>query len=246
MSFPSTRAAYPSGSDSHTVNALRGVDPEAGFRTSSTRPGSEEAPGQGTAARMVAPEDVLTYWFGPGPRPQPRFELWFGKSPEADAELSGLFGETLEAASRGLCDGWAATRQGRLALVLVLDQFSRQIFRGTPRMFAQDERARALVYEGLAGGIDREYGALEAGFFYLPLEHSESLDDQRRSVACFEALHARAPSPRDRPPPSSSGSPASTSRSSSASGTSPTGTRSLGRPSTPEELAFLQEPDSSF
>ncbi len=195
---------------------------------------------------MVAPEEVLAYWFGPGPQPQPRLELWFGKSAESDAALKRLFGETLEAASRGLCDGWAETARGRLALVIVLDQFSRQVFRGTPRMFAQDAKAWALVVEALEEGTDREYGVLEAGFFYLPLEHSESLADQRRSVACFEALHARAPEPLR---------PATTEFLRYARlhldiierfGHFPHRNAVLGRPSTPEEVAFLQQPDSSF
>lgn len=192
------------------------------------------------------PEDVLEFWFGRGAEPEARLELWFGQDPATDAELKRRFGATLQAASAGLCDGWAMTPRGRLALVILLDQFSRQIHRGSPRMFDQDARARRLVEEGLEKGEDRTYAVLEAGFFYLPLEHSESVDDQRRSVVLFEDLDRRAPE-------AMKGATGEFLRYARLHreiierfGHFPHRNELLGRSSSREEESFLQQPDSSF
>jgi uncharacterized protein (DUF924 family) len=192
------------------------------------------------------PEDVLSFWFGSGPEPESRLDLWFGQDPKVDAEIARRFGETLAAAPVGLCDGWARTPRGRLGLVILLDQFSRQVYRGTPRMFAQDGRARSLVEEGIRRGDDGTYAILEAGFFYLPLEHSESLEDQRRSLALFEELHARAPE-------SLEGVTREFLRYARLHleiierfGHFPHRNKLLGRSTTGEEATFLQQPDSSF
>jgi len=140
---------------------------------------------------MVAtPEEVLTYWFEGGPD---RTARWFGAGPATDAEVRRRFGDTLERAARGELDEWAATPRGRLALVVVLDQFSRNVHRGTARSFAQDSRALALCLEGLGRGEDRALAPVERAFFYMPLQHAEDAGVQERSVACFERLAAEAP-----------------------------------------------------
>jgi uncharacterized protein (DUF924 family) len=137
-------------------------------------------------------EEILAYWFGDDDGKN-RSNLWFGQSDATDAEIRAAFGRDLELASERRLDEWAATARGRLALILVLDQFSRNIHRHHAAAYAQDARAQALCLEGIARGIDRRLLPLERWFFYMPLMHAESLDLQARSVHCFRLLVEDAP-----------------------------------------------------
>lgn len=138
-------------------------------------------------------EQVLSAWFGPSDEPPAsRQKRWFMPNPDYDAELRARFGDLVEAAARGELDAWQATARGSLALVVLLDQLSRNIFRGTPRAFAQDARALAVTRAALAAGQHRELGLDEHMMMLMPLEHAEDRDVQRESVAAFEALHAQA------------------------------------------------------
>src|SRR5262247_3572904 len=119
---------------------------------------------------VAAPGEVLTYWFEGGPD---RTARWSGAEPTTDAEVRRRFGDTLDRAACGELDEWAATSRGRLALIVVLDQFSRNVHRGTPRSFAQDPRALALCLDGVARGEDRGLAPVERAFFYMPLQHAE-------------------------------------------------------------------------
>jgi uncharacterized protein (DUF924 family) len=110
-----------------------------------------------------------------------------------DALMAERFGLAAEAAAAGRLDDWAATPSGRLALILLLDQLPRNLYRGTARAFATDAAARALTVEGIEIGHDRALHPLERVFFYLPLEHAESPADQERCVQLFEALQREAP-----------------------------------------------------
>src|SRR5690606_2591776 len=100
------------------------------------------------------------------------------------------FGTTAELAVSGELDAWGESAEGRLALILLLDQVPRHLHRGTAAAFAQDAKALALSTEGIEKGYDRELPVLERGFFYMPLEHAESLDAQELSVRMFEKLAA--------------------------------------------------------
>ncbi len=142
---------------------------------------------------MIGPEDVLSFWFDR----EDRFRVWFGADPAFDIECRERFGAAVEAAAQGRHGDWAATPRGRLALVILMDQLPRNIFRGSGRSFAYDAEARALVLEGLERGDDRVLATVERGFFYLPLEHAEDAALQALSVRCFERLHAEA-SPDER------------------------------------------------
>ncbi len=135
-------------------------------------------------------EDVLSFWFGIDGSPR---EEWFRASDAFDAEIRSRFGEALERAARGELEEWKSTPRGRLALVVLLDQFSRNVFRGTPRAFAQDPRARALALEGIEGGQHHSLALLERSFLYLPLMHAEEVALQDRGVALFEELARAAP-----------------------------------------------------
>ncbi|TNE92369.1 MAG: DUF924 domain-containing protein [Deltaproteobacteria bacterium] len=137
--------------------------------------------------------DVLDYWFGET-HADGRFDasknpLWWGHAEATDAEIRERFLPRIEAASRGELD-WAGEPLGRLGLVILLDQMRRNAFRDTPAMYAEDPRARSLVHEGLEAGVHRELHPIHRLFFYLPLEHSESLVDQERCVALCRELAA--------------------------------------------------------
>lgn len=150
---------------------------------------------------LPSPEDVHRFWFGEDAGApavlETKAKLWFNGGKEFDRELTDKFLPLLETLSAGpLAQDWAAGgAKGRLAVILVLDQMSRNIFRGSPRAFAQDMLALHLCKEGLAKGEDAALSETERVFFYLPLEHSEAMEDQQRAVALFEALakDARAP-----------------------------------------------------
>lgn len=126
---------------------------------------------------------VLDFWFAPGMQ-----DRWFERSNEFDAEIASRFAALYEQARRGELDGWAETADGALALILLLDQFPRNLFRGSARAFESDQHARILCRAALARGFDRGRTSDERRFLYLPLEHSESLRDQRDCVDLFRAL----------------------------------------------------------
>ncbi|MBL6749842.1 MAG: DUF924 domain-containing protein [Nevskia sp.] len=140
---------------------------------------------------------VLRFWFGEADDDaevaRSRNDLWWNATPEADHTVAERFGALHRDAAAGTLDPWAATPRGRLALIVVLDQFSRHLFRDRPQAFAHDPAARRLCLDGLAGGADQALRAIERVFFYMPLMHSEAIADQARSVQLNEALIESAP-----------------------------------------------------
>ncbi len=188
--------------------------------------------------------DILEYWFGDPPRPRTAF--WFGKDEANDRDIRGRFAGDLQRAAQGLLDDWASTSRGRLALVILLDQFSRNIYRDRADAYAGDEKAASLVLEGLAQKSDRSLTPLERVFFYLPLEHAEDLELQERSVELFRRLLEQAP-PGQRDLFAGFLHYAERHRDIIARfGRFPHRNQALGRTSTPEETAFLRQPGSSF
>jgi uncharacterized protein (DUF924 family) len=121
-------------------------------------------------------ETVINFWRDAGPR------RWFKKNAAFDAEFCSRFLNHHEAAAQGKLNGWANDAFGVLALVILLDQFPRNAFRGTVRMYATDKLARQLAARAIAAGFDRQAAAELRLFFYLPFAHSEDLADQDRSV----------------------------------------------------------------
>ena len=134
---------------------------------------------------MTSPGTAATYGSGRATPPTPRS----GRCSAATSKL----------ATEGRLDEWAATARGRLALILVLDQFSRHIHRDQPAAFARDRQAQTLCIEGITRGIDRRLAPLERWFFYMPLMHAEDLDLQTRSVHCFRQLVEDAAEPYREP-----------------------------------------------
>jgi uncharacterized protein (DUF924 family) len=139
----------------------------------------------------VTAEDVLRFWFD-GDRNRYRRDRWFRSNEKFDALCRERFEFTVRAAMDGALDNWAATPQGALALVIVLDQFPRNIYRGTHLAYAGDAHARRVAREALNQGFDAKLTPVERLFLYLPFEHSEELPDQDLSVRLFSAL-AQAP-----------------------------------------------------
>lgn len=169
-----------------------------------------------------------------------------GKSEATDKEIRNRFLSYVVAAGAGELDEWRESASGRLALILLLDQFTRNIYRDTPEAFARDERARELCVSGLAEGADQALRPIERVFFYLPLEHSEDIEDQDRCVALFQQLAEDVPAHWK---PAFDGFIDFAIRHQAIIqqfGRFPHRNAILGRESTPEETGFLAGPGSSF
>jgi uncharacterized protein (DUF924 family) len=142
-------------------------------------------------------QDVLDFWFGDGlQRDWPsddRHALWFGGGAEQDETIRRRFGALVESAFAGGLEDWAFTPPKRLALVIVLDQFSRNMHRGQALAFAGDARAQQLVLAALGAGEDNSLARVGRVFLYMPLMHAENLALQERCVGCFTMLHDSSP-----------------------------------------------------
>jgi uncharacterized protein (DUF924 family) len=191
------------------------------------------------ASRLQA---VLDFWFLPAGHPDhgaPR-EAWFKKDSAFDDEIRSRFGDDLETAVQGGYDHLTVTPPFALAAVVILDQFSRNLFRGQARAFAGDARAHAIADAAVSAGFDQALLPVQRQFLYLPFEHSETLADQARCMELYASL------------------PAGELRDNCLDygrrhqviierfGRFPHRNAALGRSSTPEEEAFLKEPGSSF
>jgi uncharacterized protein (DUF924 family) len=176
----------------------------------------------------VEPAVILDFWFR---ELAPRH--WFLGSKKLDADMRRRFSGWVDAAMEGDLDAWAKTPRGRLALILLLDQFTRNIHRGTPGAFAGDARAQALVLEGLAAGMDRPLNLAERHFFYMPLVHAEDPELQALSLKKFAAfLHEARSTVKHQKDHADI---------IERFGRFPTRNAALSRASTPEEKAFLDE-----
>ena len=144
----------------------------------------------------MTPRDVLSFWFEDAAKSpealRRRGAVWFHSDPAFDRECAARFAATLEDAARGGLDDWAGTPQGRLALVIVLDQMPRNIHRGSPAAFMHDGEAAAHCMAAIGSGQDRLLDPVERIFLYMPLQHAEDPDLQRRSVEQFESLASEA------------------------------------------------------
>ncbi len=193
---------------------------------------------------------ILSFWFGDSDDDaevaRQQSSLWWQKSEETDRLIWAKFEHRVAQAQNGELEGWLAEPQGRLACIILLDQFCRNIYRGKPEAFASDSLALAWCYEGLEQGMDRALRPIERVFFYLPLEHSENPEDQRRCIACFEALLTEAEE-RDRPVFADFLDFARRHQQViERFGRYPHRNEILGRESTAEELAYLAQPGSGF
>ncbi len=198
----------------------------------------------------ITPVTILEFWFGnagdDSAIARAQQKLWWSKNAEVDAGIRDRFGDVVDTAASGKLEHWAQDAHGQLALILLFDQFPRNMYRDTPRAFAYDARASQLALAGIADGADHALRAIERVFFYLPLEHSESVALQERSVALFTAL-ATDVSEADRKTFAGYLDFAVRHRDViHRFGRFPHRNHILGRVSTPEETAFLKQPGSSF
>jgi len=199
---------------------------------------------------MQRVEGILQYWFGvhlddPGAIRQ-QMKLWFTADADTDRYIREHFAADLKQASVGALSDWEHSPRGRLALIVLLDQFPRNIYRGTPEAFVYDAQALRLCVDGQGCGHDRLLRPIERSVFYLPMQHAETLAVQERSVRCMAQLVDAVPSAvkamfvqcfdfavrhRDII---------------ARFGRFPHRNEILGRVSSAEEIAFLAEPGSSF
>ncbi len=173
---------------------------------------------------------MLGFWFGLAP------EAWFEKSDALDRECATRFRDVHDMLTASAAEDQAVSARQALAAVIVLDQFSRNMYRGTAQAFASDALAKDIAARAISLGHDATLGKTERIFLYLPFEHSEDLSDQDRSIALFKQLDddyyfSFAVAHRDII---------------ARFGRFPHRNAILGRSSTPEEIAFLAEPGSSF
>lgn len=186
---------------------------------------------------------VLDFWFLAPDNPghgQSRAE-WFRKDDAFDAQIRERFGALIDTAIDGGLRDWAATPRGALALILVLDQFTRNVYRDTPRAFAGDEQALALAVALTQSGQDQQLEPTLRAFVYMPFEHAEDLVMQARAVELFQLL-AQAREGYESMLDYAQRHQEVIAR----FGRFPHRNAILGRDSTPEELAFLQQPGSRF
>jgi len=181
---------------------------------------------------------VLDFWFGEEESPSygVKQKRWFEANPDFDAVITRDFAADFAAATAGQYDGMSETAEGSLALVILLDQFPRNMFRGGAQAFGTDAQARAVARTAIEQGFDQLVPPVLRSFFYLPFEHSEDPDDQELSVLLFEMLGdadslQHAVRHRDVI---------------ARFGRFPHRNEILGRESTPQETAFLAQPGSRF
>ncbi|MEC5385213.1 DUF924 family protein [Uliginosibacterium sp. H3] len=199
---------------------------------------------------METTDSILDFWFGSSVDDalvaKEKSALWWAKDGATDQLMRERFASFLPLAAAGALDDWLGKPRGRLALILLCDQFSRNIHRGTPQSFAFDEQARAWCKAGLQAGDDRRLRPIERVFFYLPLEHAESLDEQHEAVARYADLCDALP-PAQREDFAGYLDFARQHRTIiERFGRFPHRNAILGRASTAEEILFLQGPGSSF
>lgn len=187
---------------------------------------------------MDTTKEVLQFWFGA--TPGERRKEWFVKDAAFDEEIRTRFLALYESAAAGSLAGWAEAAQGALALIVVADQFPRNMFRGSGLAFATDPLALKTAKRAIASGWDTSMLPVERMFVYLPFEHSESLAEQDRSVELFSPLTAF--------PETADAAEYSERHRAIVKrfGRFPHRNAALGRPSTPGETEFLGQPGSGF
>ena len=187
------------------------------------------------------PKEILDFWFGREDEPgygEFRDE-WFKRDEEFDRQVRERFLEDYERAARGEYDHWQEEPESCLALVILLDQFPRNLFRDNPRTYATDDKALYISREAVQKGFDRKLPPFQRHFLYMPFMHSENLADQQSSVTLFRQL-------------AEEGGPDVTEYAEGHReiverfGRFPHRNETLGRQTTPEEAEFLEQPGSSF
>jgi uncharacterized protein (DUF924 family) len=196
------------------------------------------------------PEYILDFWFGDAAtspaHAKRRDQVWFESSPDFDREIERRFSGIYDRAARGPSSAWSTSPRGRLALILVLDQLPRNMFRGTPRAFATDALAQRVTLDLIASGGDMELGLLQRLFAYMPLQHAEDRDMQALSLRENRQLSESAPPDWAELFTMYYRYAQLHSDIIERFGRFPHRNRALGRPSTPEEIAYLAAGAETF
>ncbi len=194
--------------------------------------------------------EILTFWFGHGNSNlevlNEKLSLWWNKDPAMDEEIKSRFESRLLSLENGELDTWQTEPQGRLAMILLTDQFSRNIYRDTPMAFAFDALAVNLVHDGIHQAIDKKLRLVEQTFFNMPLMHSESMADQDLSILQFQAIVDCAHDEEKERLRDNLNYAVAHRDMIQRFGRYPYRNEILGRESTPEEIEFLKQPGSSF
>jgi len=194
--------------------------------------------------------EILNFWFGSdfthGMPSHNRNALWFEAKQETDQIISARFSNDIQAAALGRYDDWCSQAEARLALIILLDQFPRNIYRGTAQAFSYDEQASELCLEGLKLSQDQQLIPAYRSFFYMPLEHSESLPHQQRCVKLFHTLYRSAAPAIAEAIKSNLAFAQQHLEIIEKFGRFPHRNAVLNRPSTPQELAFLEKTGLNF
>jgi uncharacterized protein (DUF924 family) len=191
---------------------------------------------------MSQVQEILEFWFGKPDEPEygKNRKVWFTKNPKFDQEVRSRFLSVYQQAAAGQLDGWKTSPLGCLALIILLDQFPRNMFRGQPQAFATDSQALAYAQHAVAHGFDSQLLPIQRLFVYMPFEHSENIEHQRQCVELFSALE-------DNPECASGVDYAHRHlKVIDRFGRFPHRNEILGRETTPEEAEFLKQPGSSF
>ena len=195
-------------------------------------------------------QEIIDYWYGnpisEGTIVNDRFELWFGKSDAADIEIKLLFSDDVTKLVAGEYEDWLETPQGRLASIILIDQFCRQIYRGMPKSFEYDPIALKFCLDGIELGHDLALSRPLRYFYYLPLEHSENMEHQHQCVNAYQAMADEAPNEFKKIYIEAKGYADKHLVIVDRFGRFPHRNEILGRESTTEEVEFLTLPNSSF
>ncbi|NER48152.1 MAG: DUF924 domain-containing protein [Symploca sp. SIO1A3] len=191
---------------------------------------------------MSQVKEILDFWFGKPEEPEygKIRKFWFTKNPKFDQELRSRFLSVYQQAAAGGLDTWRTSPDSCLALIIVLDQFPRNLFRSQPQAFASDPQALSIAQYAITQGFDQKLLPVQRWFIYMPFEHSENLEHQHQSVELFSSL-------KDEPNCASGIDYAYRHlKVVERFGRFPHRNKILGRESTPEEIEFLRQPGSSF
>jgi uncharacterized protein (DUF924 family) len=195
---------------------------------------------------------ILDFWFGSlieNEIPSEEYRRkWWVKDHENDMRIKNQFGDSFELAKKGGLNHWKANSEGTLALIILLDQFSRNIFRDTEEAFSQDQEAIEICINGIKKGFDNELHPIQRIFYYMPLMHSEDMGMQEKSIECFCNLEKQFTTPESISKMISSSSDYAFKHYVIIKrfGRYPHRNKILGRESTQEEIEFLSQPGSSF
>jgi uncharacterized protein (DUF924 family) len=199
---------------------------------------------------MTTPDEIATYWFGPADaEPDARSDLWWGQVDDqgaVDDEIEDRFGTVMERALEGELEEWRSAPESCLALILLLDQFPRHVHRGTARAFAGGERAVSATRHARKQGWDLEMTIPECLFLYMPLMHAEDEESQSESIEAYERLVERAPPETVDMAKGSLEFAREHAEIVEQFGRYPYRNTLLGRESTPEEEAWLEDNDQTY